>query len=1294
MKRYLVLLLAAAMLLPMLVVAAGPDKRLKRTINGIQKHAATYQERQAQATSPDIGKPMVVQAAKFAKSIAVRDFPVPIKSTRQPGPLSGIAVKNEESAVPVSSAEVSRDGALQTRFPDAPTVLPTPSVNFEGLSARDTAALNAGSFSFPPDTVIDVGPNHVVEMTNTTFRVYGKTGTPLTPVARLSTLFAGLGAPCGTLNNGDPIALYDAQADRWNLSQFCLPTPGPNVTTPGHVLIAISQTPDPTGAYYLYDFVTPKGLFPDYPKLGVWSDGYYMSTRQFASNATGAGVFAFDRDKMLKGEPASTYIYFDVPLIDPTASLNFLPADIDGLTPPPPGAPCPFAFFTADEHGTGPDGMKFYDFHADFATPANSTFTVRPEGIVAVAAFDPTLNESSLTAADTFRDDIDQPVQTKPTPVATPTPTPNTAGQRLDGIADRIMHRLAYRNFGAHESLVVTHTVDVNATPSNLRTGHRAGIRYYEFRKSGAGPYSVFEQATYAGALGDTTHRWMGSAAQDYQGNIAVGYSVSSSTVYPGIRYAARLTTDPSGGLMQGEQSIIEGSGIQKNTGSRWGDYSSLNIDPSDDATFWFATEYFTAAEEASTCSACWQTRIGAFKLPGTTAAPIGSLQGTVTDGNGNPIQGALVKSSDGYVRVTDANGAYSFAMMAPGLYTMTASAPGYQPTTQGVAVVNGGTSIANFVLAQKVAVVASGAATLAAENCNVPNGAIDPGETVTVNVPLRNEGAAGTSNVQASILPGGGVILTPQSTSQNYGALPPNGAPVSRQFTFLADPTLLCGGTITLTLYLTDNGNFIGTVSFTLTVGVQRSISYENFDGVTAPALPPGWTTAATGGGTPWVTRATAGTSDTAPNHAFSPNPTTHGDSSLTSPSFPVTSHKAQVTFRHLYNMEGTFDGGVLEISVDGGPFADILAAGGSFAQNGYTAALAADPTNPLGGRQAWTHQSGGYITTIVNLPASVAGKNIRLRWRLGADDGNGVTVEGWRVDTIVLRDGSQCCTPTISDIDRDFKTDIGVYKPTSGNWYFTSTLDNSFNVVNWGFGTDIIVPGDYDGDGKVDPAVWRAAEGNWYIRGTAVGGIVVGWGQSGDIPAQADYDGDAKTDYAVFRPGENNWYIKQSSNNATRVQGWGTSGDQLIPADFDGDGKADITVFRAGEGNWYSLGTARGTSTVRNWGITGDVAVPADYDGDGKADLAVYRVSEGNWYIIQSSNNGGIIRNWGGGSDIPVPGDYDGDRKADIAVYRPSDGNWFIIRSTDNSTMTLNLNIAVTPASDVPVPRGYRPQ
>ena len=1291
MKRYLVLLLAAAMLLPMLAIA-GPEKKTKKPINGILKSVSTYQDKQAQAATLSPAKPLAVQAAKFAVSTAVRDFPAPVRSTIQPGPLSGVAIKNEESVLPVPGVEVSQDGAIQRNVPQGPSVLPTPFVNFEGLSARDTAALNAGSFNFPPDTVIDVGPNHVVEMTNTTFRVYNKNGTPATAIARLATLFAGLGNPCGTRNDGDPIALYDAQADRWNLSQFCLPTGGPNVVTPGHALFAISQTPDPTGAYYLYDFVTPKGLFPDYPKVGVWSDGYYMSTRQFASNSTGAGAYAFDRDKMLKGDPSASFVYFDVPLIDPTAGLNFLPADIDGLTPPPPGAPCPFASFTADEYGTGADGMKMFDFHADFATPANSTFTARAESVVPVASFDPTLNETSATAADTFRDDIDQPVQTKPTPGATPTPTPNTAGQRLDGISDRIMHRLAYRNFGTHESLVATHTVDVNATPSTSRTGHRAAIRYYEFRKSGAGPYAVFEQATFAGGGGDTTHRWMGSVAQDYQGNIAVGYSVSSSTVYPGIRYNARLATDAPGGLTQGEQSLIEGSGIQKNTGSRWGDYSSLNVDPVDDASFWFSTEYFTAAEEASTCSACWQTRIGAFKLPGTTAAPHGALQGTVRDGNGNPIQGVLVKSPDGYVRVTDASGNYSFGLMAPGLYTMTASAPGYSPTAQSVPVLNGGTSVLDFVLAQRVSVVSSGAAALTAENCNVPNGAADPGETVTVNLSLKNEGSGGTSNVQASILPGGGVVNSPATTSQNYGALPPFGSPVTRPFTFIVSPDMVCGGTITITLYVTDNGNYIGSPTFTLPVGAQRSISYENFDAVTAPALPAGWTTAATGGGTPWVTRNTAGTSDTNPNHAFSPNPTTHGDSSMTSPSFPVTSDKAQVTFRHLYNMEGTFDGAVLEISVNGGAFQDILAAGGSFELNGYVAALAADPTNPLGGRLAWTHQSGGYITTIVNLPANVAGKNIQLRWRVGADDGNGVAVEGWRVDTIVLRDGSQCCTPTVSDVDRDFKTDIGVFKPSNGQWYFNPSLDNSFFTVLWGMSTDIIVPGDYDGDGRTDPAVYRPSDGTWYVRGTSRGGTTQVFGTASDIPAQADYDGDAKTDLAYFRPAENNWYILQSSNNVTRIQNWGASGDKLVPADYDGDGKADIAVWRGAEGNWYILGSSKGAVIVRNWGLSTDRPVPADYDGDGKADIAIYRQTEGNWYII-GSTAGGFIRNWGGGTDIPVPGDYDGDRKADIAIYRPTSGDWYIIKSSDNSGIIRNLNIAVAP-NDIPVPRGYYPQ
>ena len=478
-------------------------------------------------------------------------------------------------------ATAETDAALQTTSAAAAEPnLPAPETSFEGLSSDDNAAVIGGRY-LPPDTVGDVGPNHYVQAMNTLVRVYDKAGTPLTPVFLMSQLFSAVGAPCGTTDDGDPIVLYDQAADRWLISQFV-------ASSPYFQCIAVSQTGDPTGAYHAYAFQMPNTKFNDYPHFGVWPDGYYMSDNQFQNGLffSGAGVFAFDRAKMLAGDPSASYIYFDLASNDG----GLLPSDWDGTTAPPAGAPNYFAQFTAGEFGDPSDAMRIWEFRANFTQPNLSTFTQHAASPVVVAAFNPT--------DPSGRNDIEQPA-------------PATSSNYLDAIQDRLMHRLQYRNFGTHESLVVTHSVNVG-TGTTVST-HRAGIRYYEFRRAG-GSWGVNEQATFAPA--DGLNRWMGSAAMNGQGDLAVGYSVSSATVFPGIRYAGRLASDPSGGLFQGEAVLVNGAGSQTSTSGRWGDYSSLNVDPADDCTFWYTTEYYSASSTAG-----WRTRVGKFKV-GTCGAP------------------------------------------------------------------------------------------------------------------------------------------------------------------------------------------------------------------------------------------------------------------------------------------------------------------------------------------------------------------------------------------------------------------------------------------------------------------------------------------------------------------------------------------------------------------------------------------------------------------------------------------------------------------------------------------------
>ncbi len=431
-----------------------------------------------------------------------------------------------------------------------PLAMPTPIQNFEGM-------FNYWG-GYPPDTSGDVGPNHYVQIVNIGFQIFSKTGASLYGPANNNTLFAGFGGLCESTNRGDPVTLYDPLADRFLLSWFAFTSQ----SGPTYQCIALSTGPDPTGSYYRYQFLTGQTTFVDYPHLGVWPDAYYMAANLFGTPG-GGGNYAFERDRMLVGDPTARMVFFN------SSASGILPSDLDG-PPPPAGSPNYFLEWATTST------LSEYKFHVDWANTANSTFT-GPFSIP-VTPFD-----SGIGGV----------------------PQPNTSAT-LATISDRLMYRVAYRNLGTHEALVANHTVDSG--------GDIAGVRWYEIRDPN-GTRTVYQQGTYA--PGDGTDRWMGSIAMDHQGNIAVGFSASSTTVYPSIRYAGRLVTDPLGEMSQGEETLIAGTGSQTGSVGRWGDYSQMAVDPTDDCTFWYTTEYIQVTGERS-----WRTRIGSFKFPQCTDSP------------------------------------------------------------------------------------------------------------------------------------------------------------------------------------------------------------------------------------------------------------------------------------------------------------------------------------------------------------------------------------------------------------------------------------------------------------------------------------------------------------------------------------------------------------------------------------------------------------------------------------------------------------------------------------------------
>jgi hypothetical protein len=269
-------------------------------------------------------------------------------------------------------------------------------------------------------------------------------------------------------------------------------------------------------------------------------------------------------------------------------------------------------------------------------------------------------------------------------------------------------------------------------------------------------------------------------------------------------------------------------------------------------------------------------------------------------------------------------------------------------------------------------------------------------------------------------------------------------------------------------------------------------------------------------------------------------------------------------------------------------------------------------------------------------------------------------------------------------SEYDGDGRSDVAVYRPSTGWWYIIRSNIGTGWGRSWGVSGDIPVPADYDGDGKTDVAVYRPSTGVWYIvRSSTAAAVSVAWGLPGDVPVPADYDGDGRADPAVFRPSTGTWYQLRSATGTGVAVSWGVSGDVPVPADYDGDGRADPTVFRPTTGTWYQLRSTTNSGHGVTWGMSGDVPVPADYDGDGKTDPAVFRPSTGTWYQLRSTTGTGYGLVWGVSTDVPLAADYDGDGRADPTVYRPSTGVWYLFRSTTNSGVAVQWGAP----GDIPV-------
>lgn len=681
----------------------------------------------AQQPSPQI--PLLVRGAQQDAAVVPEVTEIDLRSV-PPTPLwrPGDPVSEQAPRVVRPDASVPYVGPIGGRDPlvdqqgIGTAAMPLPALNFEGISYTGVV---------PPDTVGAVGANHFIQMVNSTgsslFIIFDKAGNIVSGPTPMSTLWPTRGA-CKS-GSGDPIVVFDGLANRWLMSEFA--------SSGNHLCVVVSKTSDPVaGGWYAYDFVVPE--FPDYPKYGVWPDAYYVST-----NESNPAAYALDRAKMLAGLPA-TYQRFTAPSLK--FGFNALaPATVDGTTPPPAG-PGLFMRHRDDEiHNPGAndparDFVEMWQMQVDWNNAANSTFT-GPLNIP-VAEFD-----SHLCGVGSFNCIVQ----------------PGTA-PRLDPISEVIMFRLAYRNFGSHDSLVGNFVVDVDGTD-------HAGVRWFELRRPG-GSWSVFQEGTFAP---DQHSRWVGSPAMDKNGNLALGFSISSSTIFPGARYTGRLATDALGQL-QAEEILVNGAGSQQS--NRYGDYSATTIDPVDGCTFWITNEYIPSNGQ-------WRTRIGTFAFPqcqgGGNQPPSAEANGPYSGTAGSPISFSSAGSTDpdGSIQTYS----WDFGDGTP---------PSSQPNPTHVYSV-AGTYTATLTVTDNLGAVDSDTAVV-----SVTGGGGNQPPVAEANGPYS--GAAGGRGIKFSSTGS----IDPDGTIQSYSWDFGDGTPPSTQ----ANPTHVYSapGTYTATLTITDN--------------------------------------------------------------------------------------------------------------------------------------------------------------------------------------------------------------------------------------------------------------------------------------------------------------------------------------------------------------------------------------------------------------------------------------------------------------------------------------------------------
>lgn len=845
----------------------------------------------------------------------------------------------------------------------------------------------------PPDTTGDVGPTYFVQATNQSVSTVAVLNKATGSIVKTFTMQSLAGAaPC---NHGfcDPVVQYDRAADRWLISE--LPSSG------GNVCVYVSTTGDPTGTWFAYTFPVETGSVTDYPKYGVWPQNGNGGSYLVGVNAGSGGdhdLFALDRAKMLGGQPAS-FQKFSVPDLPNLGFQLVLPSTFQGSMPPPDGEPAVFIRPHDDEalDGTSTpsyDTLDLWTLDVDWATPANSTLTQLAP--ISIGDFDMTLCGIGSTW-DCM-------------------PQPNTP-QMLDPIREPLHFPLQYRNFGERQTLVGTFPEDVDGTD-------HAALRWFELRKTAGGSWSLFQEGLVGGEA--NVHRSVGSIGMDGSGNIAMGYTRTgtASPYFPSIYYRGRLAADPPGSMPQGEFPIFDGS-FSKTNNERWGDYAGLGVDPADDCTFWFTTEYMTSNSASG-------TRVAAFKFDscGCAAVPSPPVASATTPQN-NRIDVGWNDSATGSIiqyfvdRSTTAGGPYAQIAIVS---DSSAGVGGGAPYTYHDDTVSGGTRYYYIVKSSdgagclsgasaEVSAVATGNCLLAPTFLGIASVSNPGNSTCALNLSWSSGASNCAGGVTYSVYRGTTPNFTPSPANRIAGNVAANG--------FTDAVGIASGTTYYYVVRAVDGVN-----------GLEDGNNTHKSGSPTGPLAPTSWSDtfegAQSGGGFDqigWTHAAINGTTNwawsTSQKHDgthswFAADVTTTSDKVLVTPPFVVDA-TSTLSFYHTYKFEFSsstcWDGGTLEVTTNGGASWSVVP-DADFAAGGFNGTISATDTNPLGGKRAWCNGTIAAMTLVtVNLgaDANLLGKTVQVRWHEGDDTGNSSSVVGWYVDSVSLSNvesGGACAT------------------------------------------------------------------------------------------------------------------------------------------------------------------------------------------------------------------------------------------------------------------------------------------